>query len=56
MPTFPHQFKLLGAIGWCRVANMVLESEISSLIYQNKLQSTPIPRLRPTRAAREGEC
>jgi hypothetical protein len=28
MPTFPHQFKLLGVTGRCRVANM--ESEVSS--------------------------
>jgi hypothetical protein len=60
MPTFPHQLKLLGATGRCRVANMVLESKVSSsnpdAIYQNKLQSTHIPCLRPTGAAREGEC
>jgi hypothetical protein len=65
MPTFPHQLKLLGATDWCRVVNMVLESEILSsnpvrilagAIYQNKLQSTPFPRLRPTGAARQGKC
>jgi hypothetical protein len=29
---------------------------LAGVIYQNKLQSTPIPRLRPTWAASEGEC
>jgi hypothetical protein len=58
MPTFPHQLKLLGATDRCRVANMVLETEVSSsnlsgAIYQNNLQLTPLPRLCPT-GAREG--
>jgi hypothetical protein len=59
MSTFPHQLKLLGATGRCKVANMVSEPDVSnsdSVIYQNKLQPTPIPRLRPTGAACEGEC
>jgi hypothetical protein len=28
MSTFPHQIKFLGVTGWCRVANMVSESEV----------------------------
>jgi hypothetical protein len=31
MPTFPHQFKFLGATGWCRVVNTILEPDDSSL-------------------------
>jgi hypothetical protein len=30
MSTFPRQLKSLCATGWCRVANMVLELEVSS--------------------------
>jgi hypothetical protein len=30
MPTFPHQLKLLGATDWCRVVNLVSETEVSS--------------------------
>jgi hypothetical protein len=62
MHTFLHQLKLLGATGRCRVANMVVEPEVSQVqiladaIYQNKLQSTHIPCLRPTGAAHEREC
>jgi hypothetical protein len=61
MLMFPHQFKLLGVISWCIVANMVSEPKVSSSNpsghdYQNKFQSTPISLLRPTGAAREGEC
>jgi hypothetical protein len=61
MPTFPNKLKLLCVIGWCIVAYMISESDVSSLnlpdaIYQNKLQSTPISRLRPMGATREGEC
>jgi hypothetical protein len=29
--TFPHQFKFFGAIGWCTLANMISEPDISSL-------------------------
>jgi hypothetical protein len=63
MPIFPHQLKLLSVTSWCKVANMVSETEVSSLnlvladvIYQHKLQPTPISHLRPTGAAHEGEC
>jgi hypothetical protein len=31
MPIFPHQLKLLGVTSWCKVANMVSETEVSSL-------------------------
>jgi hypothetical protein len=46
MFTFRHQLKFLGATDQCKVANMVLESDVSTLnpggmIYQNKLQPTP---------------
>jgi hypothetical protein len=54
MPTFPHQLKLLCVTGQCRVANMVQVRILADAIYQNKLQPTSIPRLRPTGAAREG--
>jgi hypothetical protein len=30
MSTFPHQVKLLGATGQCRLANMVSEQKVSS--------------------------
>jgi hypothetical protein len=61
MSTFPYQLKLLGASGRCRVAKTWYQSQrcrvriLADAIYQNKFQLTPISRLCPMGAAREGE-
>jgi hypothetical protein len=61
MPTFPHQLKLLGATGWCRVANMVSELEVSNSNHDRHdllklITADSYSTFAPTGAEREGEC
>jgi hypothetical protein len=35
MLTFPHQLKLLGVSGWCLVANMISEPDVSTLEFES---------------------
>jgi hypothetical protein len=61
MPIFPHQLNFLGATDRLRVANIHQSQRsrvqiLTGAIYQNKLQPTPISRLRPTGVAGEGKC